>query len=336
MKDKTSRKNKFLKLIIEDYIKEGRPISSGNLRIKHGLDYSSSTLRIIMSNLEEEGLLEKNHTSGGRLPTIKGLQYYSKYLSTIDQAQEEKMYSKLKSLFARRYISIEDTINEATKIIGDFTKLTSIRSNSLDEERLKLIQLVDVNETDGILLIVTSLKNVKHIPIQLDSKLMNINDLKIAIKLFSSRLENSKLSEIPNRLESLKGLLEKEVKNAEIIIKTITYQIAKMNETLNKNVVYNKDHLIMSNNFSREKIAKLLHQIETTSIWQTIENHSEDDETLKIDIRPDKTTWVSKKITYNKGKITEISFIGNDRMDYARLLSAISSLEKILKEKTNK
>ena len=70
----STRQNQILKLIINEYIKSVRPISSS--LICEQLDCSSATIRNEMAILEEIGLLEKTHTSSGRIPSEKGYRYY--------------------------------------------------------------------------------------------------------------------------------------------------------------------------------------------------------------------------------------------------------------------
>ncbi|MDP2656179.1 MAG: hypothetical protein Q8P11_01295 [bacterium] len=66
--------------LIEHYISTGQPISSGYLAGVHNPCVSPATVRNIMAELEEEGYLEKPHTSAGRIPSEKGYQAYVKSL----------------------------------------------------------------------------------------------------------------------------------------------------------------------------------------------------------------------------------------------------------------
>ena len=70
----TDRQCKVLKLIVEKYIKD--PIPVGSKTISKTLKCSSATVRNEMSALEEAELLEKTHTSSGRVPSEKGYKYY--------------------------------------------------------------------------------------------------------------------------------------------------------------------------------------------------------------------------------------------------------------------
>ena len=70
------RKKKILQAIVEEYINTAEPVSSGSLVKRHGLDFSSATIRNDMAHLEEIGFLDKPHTSSGRVPSAKGYRYY--------------------------------------------------------------------------------------------------------------------------------------------------------------------------------------------------------------------------------------------------------------------
>ena len=86
----TNRQSELLKLIIEEYIKTAKPVSSKSLC--DTLNCSSATVRSEMSNLEELGLLEKTHTSSGRVPSEKGYRYYVDYLMQHDEIKKEAMF----------------------------------------------------------------------------------------------------------------------------------------------------------------------------------------------------------------------------------------------------
>ena len=72
------RQAKILKEIVENYIATAKPVGSKSLMSK--LKCSSATIRNEMAHLEEQGFLEKNHISSGRIPSEKGYKYYVTHL----------------------------------------------------------------------------------------------------------------------------------------------------------------------------------------------------------------------------------------------------------------
>ena len=80
----SNRQKLVLKSIIEEYVDSGEPVGSKVLTAKPYLDFSSATIRNDMAYLEELGLLEKTHTSSGRVPSELGYRYYVEHLVTRD------------------------------------------------------------------------------------------------------------------------------------------------------------------------------------------------------------------------------------------------------------
>ncbi len=79
----------LLKTLIERYIAEGQPIGSRTLSRASGLDLSPATIRNVMSDLEEMGLIASPHTSAGRVPTARGYRLFVDTMLTAQQADME-------------------------------------------------------------------------------------------------------------------------------------------------------------------------------------------------------------------------------------------------------
>ncbi|RYF70019.1 MAG: heat-inducible transcription repressor HrcA, partial [Comamonadaceae bacterium] len=78
----------LLKTLVERYIAEGQPVGSRTLSRSPGLDLSPATIRNVMSDLEEQGLIVSPHTSAGRIPTSRG---YRLFVDTMLTAQREQL-----------------------------------------------------------------------------------------------------------------------------------------------------------------------------------------------------------------------------------------------------
>jgi heat-inducible transcriptional repressor len=76
----------LLKALVERYIADGQPVGSRTLSKASGLDLSPATIRNVMSDLEELGLIASPHTSAGRIPTTLG---YRLFVDTMLTAKRE-------------------------------------------------------------------------------------------------------------------------------------------------------------------------------------------------------------------------------------------------------
>lgn len=89
MRAMDERSRQLLKTLIERYISEGQPVGSRALSKFSGLDLSPATIRNVMSDLEEMGLVASPHTSAGRVPTPKGYRLFVDSLLTVQPMAAE-------------------------------------------------------------------------------------------------------------------------------------------------------------------------------------------------------------------------------------------------------
>ncbi len=78
----------LLKALVERYIADGQPVGSRTLSRASGLELSPATIRNVMSDLEELGLIASPHTSAGRIPTARG---YRLFVDTMLTAEREQL-----------------------------------------------------------------------------------------------------------------------------------------------------------------------------------------------------------------------------------------------------
>lgn len=97
----TERAQHLLKVLIERYIDEGQPVGSRTLARDAGLNLSPATVRNVIADLEEMGLVTSPHTSAGRVPTVKGYRLFIDSLLTVkplEQALTQQLWEDFESL----------------------------------------------------------------------------------------------------------------------------------------------------------------------------------------------------------------------------------------------
>ncbi len=134
----------ILKLIVESYLKIGRPVSSGLIVQKFRLQESPATVRNIMAKLEEFGFLCQPHTSAGRLPTDKGLRYY------VNSLLAESLLPSIPGGFSGDF-SLKGDLNsllvQTSKILADYSDnlgfVLSPRVSRLNFQHLRFIKIAE-------------------------------------------------------------------------------------------------------------------------------------------------------------------------------------------------
>ncbi|AZZ65725.1 heat-inducible transcriptional repressor HrcA [Metamycoplasma phocicerebrale] len=318
----------IFKMIVEVFFETGEPVGSKKLVESKQLKLSSATIRNIMAELEEIGFLEKPHTSGGRIPSTKGLEFY-----TLNIAYDPQKFwnQKLEDLLAKRRLNIDTTLDEAANLIGKMAHFTVVASSNNQGERLRSIQLIPLNEISAVIVIVTSSGNVQNKIFNFE-KNIELNDLRIAIRLLKERLIDTPLVELATKTQALIPLFKEKIVNYEIILQKFIKTIFTFEEKI-ENKTYNKNAIILSKNISRAEIVKVLDLIEHQSVWETIENNIDEDNNIKLDYSRPNLNIISKKINFDNDKnIKEITIVGPKNIDIEEGLEAITVLEKLVKK----
>ncbi|QJR43915.1 heat-inducible transcriptional repressor HrcA [Mycoplasma miroungirhinis] len=319
----------ILKKIIDIYIETGQPVGSQFLGEKFKMDCSSATIRNVMHNLEKKGYLQKNHTSSGRIPSIQGLEYYAKYLAYNPQKYLE---DKLQDILAKRRLNIDTTIEQAAHVISEVAGLTLITTSNNSTEVLKSIQLTVLNNYSAIIVLITSTGRVESKVFNFDNNKIDIEDVRIAVKLFKDRLVDTPLIELSSRAYALIPMFSAKVKNYELIIQEFIKNIFVFKEE-SVSKIYNKNQIILSHDISREKIVEILDFVEHHSVWEALENELDEDSSIRFDIKQPNISLISKKIEFeNEKNIKEVTIIGSSRMDYSKAFDTLDTVEKLLKK----
>ncbi|MGD8925697.1 MAG: heat-inducible transcriptional repressor HrcA [Thioalkalispiraceae bacterium] len=123
-KTQEERAKTLLKTLIEKYIQDGMPVGSRILAKDSGLDLSPATVRNVMADLEDMGLIQAPHTSAGRIPTAKGYRMFVDSLLTV-QPMQKNMVEILKQQLSTR-VDRDSVINNASSMLSEVTRLTGI------------------------------------------------------------------------------------------------------------------------------------------------------------------------------------------------------------------
>jgi heat-inducible transcriptional repressor len=109
---------KVLRLVVESFVRHGRPVSSGAISESRRVAASPATLRNIMAKLEEMGFLAQPHTSAGRVPTDKGLRYYVGSILAEKPLAEERV-PLIQEEGPQRTSDFDSLLLQACRILAD-------------------------------------------------------------------------------------------------------------------------------------------------------------------------------------------------------------------------
>jgi len=159
------RAQHLLRILIQRYIRDGQPVGSRTLSKDPALDFSPATIRNVMSDLEDMGMVSAPHTSAGRIPTPKGYRLFVDTLVRYRQPKHDDI-DKLRSQIKKKVddsdalvASVSSMLSELTSLAGVVTvprvqhpALRQIEFLSLSENRILAILVINDREVQNRIL----------------------------------------------------------------------------------------------------------------------------------------------------------------------------------------
>ncbi len=117
------RAQALLKTLVERYIQDGQPVGSRTLAKDSQMNLSPATIRNVMADLEDMGLVTSPHTSAGRIPTVQGYRMFVDRLLTIKPLQEKLIEQYKMQLESQNR---ETLIDSASSLLSDVTHMAGV------------------------------------------------------------------------------------------------------------------------------------------------------------------------------------------------------------------
>ncbi|CCY45174.1 heat-inducible transcription repressor hrcA [Clostridium sp. CAG:1193] len=327
------RQNEILKIIVEEYIKTAKPV--GSKSICDTLNCSSATVRNEMSYLEEVGYLEKTHTSSGRVPSELGYRYYVDNLMQPKELTGEEVLT-LQTILNNQSLQLSDVITKSMEIISDMTNYTSlVLGNGSLTSRLKKVEVVPINETTVIAVIITDKGHIENKTINIDEKI-NVDEIKKMVELINNLLIGTPIDEVTKKLEfEIKPIIGKYIKQQEMIYNMFYNAFNDIKEKSNSYHFQNKINLLSQPEFNdADKIRNIVSKLENKDVISNIEEVNNGvnvyighDSNIDDDV-----TVIKTKYNIN-GEEGTLAVIGPKRMEYDKVVGILDYIKKEIEKK---
>ena len=327
----TDRQKEILKLIVMEYIQNAKPV--GSHQICEMLNCSSATVRSEMANLEDLGLLEKTHTSSGRVPSEEGYRYYVNNLMKPKEISGEDML-KLQLIFSNNQLELSDCIKKSLEIVSDITNYTSVVLGTKSHENtLKEVNIVPLSNNSMVVVVITDKGFVEHKTINVDG--ISLDEVKKTVTLINEMITGTPIDEISSKLEfEVKPIIGRYVKEHERLY-NVFYNV--FNSFTNKNVdVLGKSNILKLPEFSNvDKVRDVLEKLDD-NIDSIVE---ESDDGNDINIYIGKETNIDGDLTVIRTKYKTdkeegtIAIVGPKRMEYDRVVNLLEYIKENIERK---
>jgi len=195
------RSREIFRQIVESYLATGEPVGSRNLSRILPMTLSPASVRNVMSDLEQLGLIYAPHTSAGRLPTEIGLRFFVDALMQIgDLTEQDRKAIEAQVAAAGQSKSVEAVLTEASGLLSGLSRAAGVVLTAKSNPRLKHVEFVQLEPQRALVILVGEDGQVEnrvlHIPVGLP-----ISALTEAGNFVNARIRGRTLDEVKAEIE---------------------------------------------------------------------------------------------------------------------------------------
>jgi len=195
------RSREIFRLIVESYLATGEPVGSRNLSRILPMTLSPASVRNVMSDLEQLGLVYAPHTSAGRLPTEMGLRFFVDALMQIgDLTENDRRAIEAQVAASGQSKSVEAVLTEASGLLSGLSRAAGVVLTAKANPRLKHIEFVRLEPERALVILVAEDGQVENrvlnIPVGLPT-----SALTEAANFLNARIRGHTIDEVKSEIQ---------------------------------------------------------------------------------------------------------------------------------------
>jgi heat-inducible transcriptional repressor len=195
------RAKKILHAVVSEYLATGEAVGSQTVTRRYGLDVSAATVRNVMVDLEEIGLLRHAHTSGGRIPTDRGLRYYVDTLLRVRSLSTGEK-EEIRERFGATRTDLPEMMQKTSRLLRELSHLTVVvQAPRPDSDVVEHIEFVRLRDDQLLAVIASSSGQIQNKLVPLDMPVLP-TDLDRINNYLNSLVSGLTLDQVRARLAS--------------------------------------------------------------------------------------------------------------------------------------
>jgi len=230
----SERSQYLFKCLVERYITDGHPVGSRTLARDANLHLSPATIRNVMADLEDAGLIKSPHTSAGRIPTVQGYRLFVDSMLTVCDLSSSEILKMRTGLETDE--DIQTLLKTTSTMLSDITNLAGlVMLPMVDRRELRQVEFLPLNENRVLAILVTNNREVENRIIK-TNRVYTTTELTRAANYLTSAFAGRDIDAVKQRL-----IREMEATRAEMDhLMTLVIDIAQqvfLDDKLNKDYV---------------------------------------------------------------------------------------------------
>ena len=196
--DINHRSRKILSAVVSEYLATGEAVGSRTITRRHGIELSPATVRNVMSDLEEMGLLEQPHTSAGRVPTETGLRFFIDSLLKV-RSLSPKEKDEIRERYGER-LDMDELFQRTSRVLSDITHYAGIvLVPNPARQKLRHIEFVSMSGGRFLCILVTHDGRIENKLVHADFA-VDLGQLERIHNFLNQLLEGLTLEEVRERV----------------------------------------------------------------------------------------------------------------------------------------
>jgi heat-inducible transcriptional repressor len=235
------RSKLLLKALVERYISDGQPVGSRTLSKAAGMDLSPATIRNVMSDLEELGLIVSPHTSAGRIPTARGYRLFVDTMLTVQPSQ-----------FASHSLAPDQpqkVISNAANLLSSLSQFVGVVIAPRRSSVFRHMEFLRLSERRLLVIIVSPDGDVQNRVIYTEQDYTQAQLVETA-NFLNSNYVGQDIEQVRSRLQGEVESLRSEI--ATLMQAAVTVSSEAMTETQDEVVIAGERNLLSVSDFSSD------------------------------------------------------------------------------------
>lgn len=333
------RSRQIFQDLVETYLKTGTPVGSRTLSRAPGVNLSPASVRNIMADLEDIGLLYSPHTSAGRVPTEAGLRLFVDGLLEIgDLGAGERKEIQSRCQAAGR--NLDEVLSEATQMLSGLSHCAGLVMAPKAESTLKHIEFVYLSPGKALVVVVDSDNMVENRMIDVPSG-MTPATLAQASNYLSSRVAGRTLSEAREEIQN--ELSQRRAELDELTAQLVEAGIAvKSGSSIDDATLIVRGHANLLSDVRAledlEHIRRLFEDLENKKDLSSLLDLVRDADGVRIFIGSENKLFglsgssliVSPYMNSNQKVVGVLGVVGPTRINYARIIPMVDYTARVV------
>lgn len=206
-----TRSRDIFRRLVETFLETGGPVGSRTISRHLPVGLSPASIRNVMSDLEEAGLIYSPHTSAGRMPTETGLRFFVDALMEVGRlTSKERAQIDAQIAGLNRDKTTDDILTDATNLLSGLSSCAGLVLSTKVNARLRHIEFVSISATKALVIIVSEDGGVENRTIEVPRGLPASTLVEVSNYL-NSRCQGLSIGEVREQLEGQLQLVEQEL-----------------------------------------------------------------------------------------------------------------------------